>query len=78
MNSKTQQAKHLFESGDLKAALKIVKDFRLGLQPQERKALSLGYEAIVHPGFYLQLKKDPQTLVEAAKEVLRKLLGDKE
>ena len=73
MNSKTQQAKHLFESGDLKAALKIVKDFRLGLQPQERKALSRGYEAIVHPGFYLQLKKDPSVLVEDAKRVLSQL-----
>jgi hypothetical protein len=78
MSTKTQQAKHLFESGDLKAALKITKDFRLGLHPQERKALSLGYEAIVHPSFYVQLKKDPQTLVESAKEVLHKLLGGKE
>ena len=73
MNSKTQQAKHLFESGDLKAALKIVKDFRLGLQPQERKALSLGYEAIVHPSFYVQLQKNPAELVDAATEVLRRL-----
>lgn len=73
MNTKTQTAKSLLESGDLKGCLRLVKDFRIGLQPQDRKALSLGYEALVHPGFYVQIKKDPADLVEEAKRVLSKL-----
>lgn len=76
MESKTHIAKALYLSGDLKAALKIVKDFRLGLQPQERKALSLGYEAIVHPSFYVQLRKNPAELVDAATEVLRRMFNE--
>ena len=47
MNTKTQTAKSLLEAGDLKGCLKLVKDFRIGIAPQDRKALSLGYEALV-------------------------------
>lgn len=76
MNTKTQTAKSLFESGDLKGCLKLVKDFRIGIAPQDHKALSLGYEAIVHPGFYTQIKKDPAAMVEDAKRVLSNLFSD--
>lgn len=73
MNTKTQTAKSLLEAGDLKGCLKLVKDFRIGIAPQDRKALSLGYEALVHPGFYVQIKKDSSALVEDAKRVLSQL-----
>ncbi len=73
MNTKTQTAKSLLETGDLRGCLKLVKDFRIGIDPKDRKALSLGYEALVHPGFYVQIKKDPSALVEDAKRVLSQL-----
>lgn len=73
MNTKTQTAKSLLEAGDLKGCLKLVKDFRIGIDPKDRKALSLGYEALVHPGFYVQIKKDPSAMVEDAKWVLSQL-----
>ena len=73
MNTKTQTAKSLLEAGDLKGCRKLVKDFRIGIAPKDRKALSLGYEALVHPGFYVQIKKDPSALVEDAKRALSQL-----
>lgn len=67
METKTQLAQKLFKSGDLKGALRIVKDFRMGMTQEDRKAMSLGYEALVHPDFYRQLRKDPELLVQDAK-----------
>lgn len=70
MKTKTQQAKELFESGDLKGALRLVKGFRIGLTPSQRSALSVGYECLVHPNFYVQLGKCLETEILKARVVL--------
>lgn len=64
--SKTQQAKDLLKSGDFKGCLKIMSGFRLGLSKQESDILKTGYECIVHPRMYQQLKIDTESAVRAA------------
>ena len=77
MKTKTQQAKELFESGDLKGALKLVKGFRMGLTSNQRSALSVGYECLVHPNFYQQLGKCLETEINKAKAVLAEFFQEK-
>ena len=67
--SKTQEAKNLYLAGDVKGALKIASTFKIGITREEAKALKSGYEAIVHPAFYLQLGKDLNQMTAKAKEV---------
>lgn len=71
--NKTQQVKSLVAAGDFKEALKITKTFKLGLTPDQKKTLSLGYEAIVHPAFYIQLKQDVKALQANAEALLKQL-----
>lgn len=71
---KTAAARAAFAAGDLKAALRIAKTFRLGLTPDERSILIRGYECIVHPEFYRQLGRDPEAAIEAARQVFERRL----
>lgn len=69
--TRTAEARALFLQGQVKAALRIAKTFRLGLTPEERAALVRGYECMVHPDFYRALGKDPGAEVERAIRVFR-------
>lgn len=67
METKTQKAITAYKLGDVKTALRIVKDFRAGITPEERKVFSKGYEALVWPGWCDQLKQSRPEMVDAAK-----------
>ncbi len=54
--TKTEQALHLLNTGCTKEALRIFSTFKLGLTVGQRKTLKTGYECLVHPAFYAQLK----------------------
>lgn len=73
--SKTKQAAELLTAGDHKGCLKMMSGFRLGLSKQESNILRTGYECLVHPRMYQQLKVDvDKAVVEAvslAKHILR-------
>jgi hypothetical protein len=76
MKSKTDQVRELVAAGAFKEALKIAKTFRIGISQQDKLAIALGYECIVHPAFYQQLGKCPTTLIQEAQSVMQRLYSD--
>lgn len=68
--SKTSRCVSLYRQGKLKEALKIAKDFQLGVTRLDRKALALAYECLVHPEFYVQLGVNLDQAVAAGKEII--------
>lgn len=73
--SKTQQAKTLLDSGDVKGCLKLMSTFRLGLTKSESNILRTGYECIVHPRMYQQLKVDIDQAISSAVALATKKLS---
>lgn len=73
MESKTQKAVAAFKAGDLKTALKLSKGFVIGVSPYERRVLTNGYEAMVHPKFYEQLGREVPKMIEDAKDLFQSL-----
>jgi len=67
--SQTAKAVQAFKAGKIKEALRVVKDFRIGMTQQERAILSLGYECIVHPTFYKSIGKAIPDCIEAAQKL---------
>jgi hypothetical protein len=63
--TQTQLAVDAYRAGNVNAALRIARRFRLGLTVEERRQLVRGYECLINPGFYRQLGFDPG--VELAK-----------
>lgn len=72
---KTDTVRRLVRERDYRSALRITKDFRLGISKEDRDAMRLAYECLVRPAFYRQLGKDPVAEVKSGVEVLRKLYG---
>lgn len=60
MIKKTDMAVGEYQKGNIKEALKIAKDFKIGLTKEEHKQIVLGYECMVHEGFYKQIGRDPK------------------
>lgn len=56
--TKTETVKQIFLSGNCKAALRIAKDFQLGISREEASDMQLAYECMVHGEFYRQLGTD--------------------
>lgn len=73
MESKTSQAVEAFKKQDFKKALKLASSFRIGITRQQSAVLKRGYECLVWPSQYLQLKKDPDLCVEEAKVLFSNL-----
>ena len=75
MEKKTDTVRRLTADGDFKGALRIAKDFRLGITKQESSAMKLAYECMVHGNFYKQLGYDLNEKVAECLEVLKALYG---
>ena len=78
MEKKTDTVRRLTADGDFKGALRIAKDFRLGITKQESSAMKLAYECMVHGDFYQQLGYDLNEKVAEGLKVLRGLYGRSE
>lgn len=72
---KTDTVRRLVRERDYRSALRITKDFRLGLSKEDQDAMRLAYECLVRPAFYRQLGRDPVAEVKNGVEVLRRLYG---
>jgi hypothetical protein len=72
--SKTKQAAALLTAGDHKGCLKMMAGFRLGLSKQESNILRTGYECLVHPRMYQQLKVDVDKAVTEAVSLAKHIL----
>ena len=75
MERKSDKVRGLTESGDYKAALRIAKDFRLGISADQRSAMTRAYECMVHPAFYKSIGVDLAQAIEHGVSVLVSLYG---
>lgn len=72
---KSDIVRRLVASGDFKKALRIAKDFRLGISKDDSDAMKLGYEVMIYPDFYRQLNTDIEAAKNHAIEVITTLYG---
>lgn len=75
MQRKSDIVRDLVASGQHKKALRIAKEFRLGISTDDSEAMKRGYECIVHPEFYKQLGMDTDRIAQKGVETLLRLYG---
>ena len=75
MEKKSDKVRRLVQSGDFKSALRIAKDFRLGISKAQSDAMRLAYECMVHGRFYQSLGYDLDEKVGEGLKVLTGLDG---
>lgn len=75
MERKSDAVRRLVAAGEYKSALRIAKDFHLGITKQQRDDMIRGYECMTNPRFYISIGKDPATLAQKAIETVVTLYG---
>lgn len=75
MERKSDMVRRLVASGNFKEALRIAKDFRLGITKSDSDAMKMGYECIVHPHFYQQLGIDTDVEAQKGITVIQRIYG---
>ena len=75
MTKKTDIVKEAVGSGEWKKALRIAKDFRIGISKEQRDTMARAYECMVHPEFYRQIGIDIAGAITKGKEVVAFLYG---
>lgn len=75
MERKTDAVRRLVAAGKYKEALKIAKDFRLGISKEDSDAMKRGYECLVYPQFYQSIGANPAETVGKGQETLQRLFG---
>ncbi len=78
MEKKSDKVRRLVTDGDYKGALRIAKDFRLGITREQSSAMKLAYECMVHDSFYKQLGYDLKQKIAEGVGVLKELYGRSE
>jgi len=72
---KTDIVRNLVAVGDMKRALSIAKNFRLGITKEQNSAMTKAYECIVHERFYKSIGTDIPTAIQEGVMVLTELYG---
>lgn len=72
--TKTETVKQMYLSGNCKAALRIAKDFHIGITKQEANDMQLAYECMVHESFYRQLGKDTDAAIRKGISTLKSVV----
>ncbi len=72
---KSDRVRRLIREGDYKAALRIAKDFRLGISKEQSDDMIRGYECMTNPRFYVSIGVDIARTVEKGLETLLSLYG---
>lgn len=75
MERKSDAVRRLVADGDFKAALRIAKDFRLGITKEDSDSMKRGYECLLHPDFYSQIGVDPRQTALKGVETVQRLYG---
>lgn len=60
---------------EFKKALKIAKEFRIGISKSDSDAMKRGYECMVNPKFYAQIGFDPEKEIERGIETITRIYG---
>lgn len=72
---KSDRVRRLIREGEYTAALRIAKDFRLGISKEQSDNLIRGYECMTNPRFYVSIGVDIARTVEKGLETLLSLYG---
>ena len=72
--TKTESLKKALMTNDRNLALKLGKNFHIGLTPDEVSAIKRGYECLKHPSFYNSIGYHPEECMEQAMNILRSLV----
>jgi len=72
---KSDAVRRLVAQGDYKEALRIAKDFRLGISAEDSENMKIGYECIVHPVFYQSIGYDTEKESQKGVSVVIRLYG---
>lgn len=72
--NKTETVRNCIGAGDWKQALRIAKDFRIGVTREQRSVMARAYECIVHPSFYVSIGKNLEECIEAGIQVLQEVI----
>ena len=75
MIKKSDLVRNAVAAQDWKTALKIAKDFRLGITREQHSVITRAYECIVHPDFYRQLGKNLECEINRGKEIVAQMYG---
>ena len=75
MERKSDMVRRLVGEGKTKEALRIAKDFRLGITKEQSDSMKYAYECIVHGRFYAQLGRDVEGRIRSGTETLKLLYG---
>jgi hypothetical protein len=77
MERKSDAVRRLVSSCDYKAALKIAKDFRLGISKEDADDMRRGYECMTSPRFYQSIGIDTEAAIGKAVDAIQRLYGEK-
>lgn len=72
---KTDKVRRLVATGRYKDALRIAKDFRLGISKTDSDDMRRGYECIVHPAFYQSIGMDTAQIAKKGVDTVIRLYG---
>ena len=76
--NKTETARLMYESGDIVSALRICRNFRIGVPEENRREMQIAYECMTgKESFYRSLGIDTELMIEQGKEVVRNLFASK-
>lgn len=75
MLRKSDMVRQYVASGEYRKALRIAKEFRLGISKEDSEAMKRGYECLVHTAFYRSIGVDTDASVQKGIEVLVRIYG---
>ena len=70
---KTDLVREAVAAGNMKKALSIAKDFRLGISKEQRSLMARAYECMVHPAFYTSIGIDLSQAIQEGISVVTAL-----
>ena len=73
--TKSDIVRKLVSEKNYKKALRIAKDFRLGICESDADAMKRGYECMINPTFYRQIGIDTEFAIEVCIRTIENLYG---
>lgn len=75
MERKSDAVRRLVAAGEYKEALRIAKDFHLGITKGDSDDMRRGYECMVSPRFYQSIGMDTDQLAQKGVDTVIRLYG---
>ena len=72
---KSDFVRRMVAEGNWKAALRVASDFMLDISPEDHSTMKRGYEAMIWPEFYKQLRIDVPKSIDKAIQTVQRLYG---